>query len=456
MMLGPDQLASPATERLIGALARRYAEERCALVAQRTRIGCFLGMTTIPLCIAADYFLYRDDFFALLIARLSAIVFGAGGLVAIHTPLGRRFPDTVGLVVLFAFVATASAIPALLVGYAAPYYVGFIIAVFGMALLLPGPFTRRAVFGFGVLALYVVPSLLHGPIDNVVLFACNVSFIGVALAIAWISLAVGERLSRREFEARIALEAASSNEKQLAAALADQTARLESRNGEMDDLLFVASHDLRAPLINVQGFSRELQMALTQLRSHNGRSPEINAALADIDESLHFILAAATRMDGLISSLLNVSRIGTRTNPTEQVDLQALARRLTESFHTQLAEKRITLEIDPLPTVTGDAGRLAQLFSMLIDNAIKYMGASAERRIQVGVRGDNGDRAFFVHDTGPGIPKQHQEQVFRLFRRLANGECLGEGIGLSMARRIVEKHGGRIWVDSTPGAGTTL
>jgi signal transduction histidine kinase len=413
-------------------------------------------MTIIPLYAGADYVLYRDDFFALLVARLSAIIIGIGGLVAIRSSLGRRFPDAVGLTVLFAFLTAASAIPALLVGYAVSYYVGFIIAVFGMALLLPGAFARRATLGFGVLALYVVPSLLHGAIDNVVLFACNVSFIGAALAFAWVSMEAGERISRREFGARIALEETSSNEKQLVAALAEQTVRLESRNAEMDDLLYVASHDLRAPLINVQGFSRELQMALTQLRSHNGKSPENNAALADIDESLHFILAAVARMDGLITSLLNVSRIGTRTNPTEQVDLQALARRLTESFHTQLAEKRITLEIDPLPTVTGDAGRLEQLFSTLIDNAIKYMGASAERHIQVGARGDNGDRVFFVHDTGPGILKQHQEQIFRLFRRLATGECPGEGVGLSMARRIVEKHGGRIWVDSAPGAGTTL
>jgi signal transduction histidine kinase len=96
------------------------------------------------------------------------------------------------------------------------------------------------------------------------------------------------------------------------------------------------------------------------------------------------------------------------------------------------------------------------LFSSLIDNGIKYMGDNRERRIHVAVRAEASERRFFVRDTGPGMGKENQEQIFRLFRRLPNADCSGEGIGLTMARKIVEKHGGRMWVESTPGAGATF
>jgi signal transduction histidine kinase len=224
----------------------------------------------------------------------------------------------------------------------------------------------------------------------------------------------------------------------------------------MEDLLYVASHDLRAPLINVQGFSRELQVGLDAVRNGNGKSPETNAALTDLEESLQFILTAVARMDALITSLLNVSRIGTRTNPTEQVDLRRVAQKVAESFHYQLADKAITLEIEPLPAVTGDAVQLGRLLGNLIDNAIKYMGGTPDRRIRVGTCSVDGERRFFVRDNGMGIRKEDHEQIFRLFRRLANGNCSGEGIGLTIVRKIVEKHGGRVWVDSAPEAGTVF
>ena len=226
-------------------------------------------------------------------------------------------------------------------------------------------------------------------------------------------------------------------------------------NQEMEDVLYVASHDLRAPLINVQGFAREVRLGLSDLRAHTNGAPETNAIYTDTDESLGFIDSAIQRMDGLIQGLLNVSRIATRTNPTDEVSLQLVVEKIIETFRYQLDQSRIQITVGALPTVRGDRLRLTQVFSNLIDNAIKYMGDSASRTIEIGARHDNGTPTLFVKDSGPGIPAMSQDAVFRLFRRLANG-VPGEGLGLTMVRKIIEKHGGRIWIVSEPGQGTTF
>jgi len=205
----------------------------------------------------------------------------------------------------------------------------------------------------------------------------------------------------------------------------------------------------------VQGFAREVRMALSDLRVHTNGATEMNAIYADTDESLGFIDSAIQRMDGLIQGLLSVSRIATRTNPTDEVSLQQVVEKIVETFRYQLDQSRIQITVGALPTVRGDSLRLTQVFSNLIDNAIKYMGDSALRTIEIGIRRDTGMPTLFVKDSGPGIPAKSQEAVFRLFRRLANG-VPGEGLGLTMVRKIIEKHGGRIWIESEPGRGTTF
>jgi signal transduction histidine kinase len=209
-------------------------------------------------------------------------------------------------------------------------------------------------------------------------------------------------------------------------------------------------------LINVQGFAHEVRLGLADLRTHPNGAPQVGAIFSDTEESLGFIDTAVHRMDALIQGLLNVSRISTRTNPTDEVCLQKVVEKTVESFRYQLDQSHIHVTVGPLPTVRGDTLRLTQVFSNLIDNAIKYMGDSPTRAIEIGTRDGNGTPTVFVKDTGPGIPSQSQEAVFRLFRRLANGAVAGEGLGLTMVRKIVEKHGGRIWIESTPGQGSTF
>lgn len=445
-----------AADEIRGPLASKYEDERRLLTRRRSRTGCLLALGVLPSYAIMDYLLYPQTFPTLLGLRAFSVLLSAMILVLANGRIGQRFPYAVCHVLCLGLVSANAAAPVLLLGYAVPYYVAFIIVILAVALLLPLRPSQATAVIVSLLGLYITAALLHGDIYNWSGFACNVFFIGATIGIALVSMGAGEQLRRREFESRVALREAYDNKSHLAAALAEKSTKLESLNQEIEDLLYVASHDLRAPLINVQGFSRELQLSLGAARNGNGRSPEANAAFADTEESLQFILTAVARMDMLITSLLNVSRIGTRTNPTEQVDLQKLTRKVADSFHYQLAEKGIELEFESLPVVIGDSVQLGRLLGNLLDNAIKYMGNSADRRIRIGARTADGECRFFVQDTGPGIRKQDHAQVFRLFRRLANGNCPGEGIGLTIVRKIVEKHGGRIWVDSTPGAGSTF
>jgi signal transduction histidine kinase len=449
-------LRFPIVYDLVGELAAKYEEERRWLTRRRIPTACVIAATIVLFYALADDFLYPEHVVTLVSLRFASVMLCFAVMVLARGPFGKRFPYALGHALGIGLALTSSGIPVWLLGYSVLYYVGFILVFLGMALLLPGEPAHVIGLALSMLGLYVAASLLHGPIANWPAFACHASFIGTTVGIVVIGMRLGEKLRRQEFGGRLALQEAYESKSQLTTALVDKTAKLESLKREMEDLLYVTSHDLRAPLINVQGFSRELHLGLEQVRSHNGKSPETNAALAEIDESLQFILTGVTRMDSLITSLLTVSRIATRTNPTEAVDLCSLTQKIAESLHQQLVEKGVTLEIDPLPMVRGDSVRLGQLFGNLLDNAVKYMGNSREHRIRVGMRVVEDEERFFVRDTGPGIPQEEHEHVFRLFRRLANGDCPGEGIGLTMARKIVEKHGGRIWVESTPGAGTTF
>jgi len=308
-----------------------------------------------------------------------------------------------------------------------------------------------------LLAIYVGCALAHGAITGWGEFWTNVSFILTASVVGLVSTRAAAALHRREFRTRTALEDAVRQKTELASALEEKRAQLQLTNQEMEDLLYVASHDLRAPLINVQGFSRELLLAFEGLRRELPATPEARALVTDVNESIQFILTAVARMDGLIGTLLNLSRVATRTNPTEVVPLGAMVDEIIDSFRYQIDQKQITIAINDLPAVIGDPVRLNQAVSNLVDNAIKYMGDRPVRRIEIGARSENGTCTCYVRDSGAGIPKAKHETVFRLFHRLATGGGVpGEGIGLTMVRKIIEKHGGRVWVEAAPDEGSTF
>ncbi|HVO24243.1 MAG TPA: ATP-binding protein [Candidatus Margulisiibacteriota bacterium] len=240
--------------------------------------------------------------------------------------------------------------------------------------------------------------------------------------------------------------------------LEERSAQLEATNRELSDFLYIASHDLRAPLINLAGFSRALQDSIGTLDagSNGDRLPHWEALREEIGESLDFILRSVSKMDVLVNALLELSRIETRPQVTQPIDTAKLVAEILDAFHYQIAGKKISVATSHLPVISGDPVRINQVFSNLIDNAIKYMAPHPAARIVVGCEESGDEHCFFVRDNGPGIRREDCDKIFRLFMRLGGNGVAGDGIGLAAVRKIVEKHGGKVWVDSELGKGSTF
>jgi signal transduction histidine kinase len=244
-----------------------------------------------------------------------------------------------------------------------------------------------------------------------------------------------------------------------------RTEQLQAKNAELNDFLYVVSHDLRAPLINLEGFSRTLQEDLAGLGEViTGRDPTVTltpqaawaAAQETLDESLDFIVRSVAKMDFLVRGLLELSRIDNRPHVADRVDVERIVDDVFASMQFNIAARGIAVRVDPLPAVTGDALRISQVFGNLIDNAIKYTKPEGEAHIRVGCETRDGDLHFFVRDTGIGIRAEDQVKIFRLFTRIGSAGVAGDGMGLTAVKKILEKHGGKIWVESAPGRGSTF
>jgi signal transduction histidine kinase len=251
--------------------------------------------------------------------------------------------------------------------------------------------------------------------------------------------------------------------------LRQRSEQLETKNAELSDFLFVASHDLRSPLINLDGFSRALQESLGRFQEvleeatarGNGSTAGILAASwpplrEEMEESLGFILRSTEKMDFLVRALLDLSRIDARPPEKQEIDLPRMVDDILATLRFQIYEKGIRVATAELPHVYGDPLRINQVFSNLIDNAIKYMPPKQGARIEIGCEAANGHYRFFVRDNGPGIRREDHEKIFRLFTRIGPNGAAGEGVGLTAVRKIIDKHGGKIWVESELGKGTTF
>lgn len=220
---------------------------------------------------------------------------------------------------------------------------------------------------------------------------------------------------------------------------------LEAKNTELEQFTYTVSHDLKSPLFTIKGFLGLLEQDVIR-----GDAERVKTEIEQIN-------TAADKMQRLLDELLELSRIGRRTNPPEEMALADLAREAVELVAGQIAERGVEVEIDPaLPVVVGDRVRLLQMVQNLVDNAVKFMGDQPQPCIEIGTRQDGDERICYVRDNGIGVEPRHHQKVFGLFERL-NPRVEGTGIGLALARRIVEVHGGRIWVESEgKGHGATF
>lgn len=243
-------------------------------------------------------------------------------------------------------------------------------------------------------------------------------------------------------------------------------AAIDAKNKELEQLVYVASHDLRSPLVNVDGYSRELETSLKGLvalldGSVNGTvEGELVAALRaefpDMEQSIGRIRISASQMDKLLKGLLHLSRQGRAALQIENVDMNACLTRVVSSFAYTLDELKAELHLEKLPPCRGDAVQLTQVFSNLLGNAIKYRDPS--RRLRIAIIGSLvADRAVYrVEDNGIGIAANHLEHVFELFHRLDPDKTEGEGIGLTIARQALSRMYGEIRAESEVGAGSAF
>jgi len=221
-------------------------------------------------------------------------------------------------------------------------------------------------------------------------------------------------------------------------------AEIAAKNQELESFVYTISHDLRAPLVSLDGFSsllkRESQNQLGEQGQHY----------------LERIRANVAHMNTLVTELLELSRIGRVVGPEEEIDVGVLLREIEEGLVLKLEQERVEFIVQqPLPAVRGDRGRIRQVFANLIENAVKFRSLERRLRIEVGCEEERGFYRFHVGDNGIGISPQYQEQIFEPFRQLDSG-IEGVGMGLTLVKRIVEHHGGRVWVESEAGKGSTF
>ena len=235
-----------------------------------------------------------------------------------------------------------------------------------------------------------------------------------------------------------------SDRKRAEEQLRQAAAELESSNAELEQFAYVASHDLQEPLRMVASYTQLLA------RRYQGKLD------ADADEFIGFAVDGATRMQALINDLLAYSRVGTRGRAFEPTNAADIVDRVISDLDVATKEAGATITRGPLPVVTGDGVQLGQLFQNLISNAIKFRG---ERSPEVRIDAERDGLAwrFSVQDNGIGIEPEYAGRIFVIFQRLhTRAQYPGTGIGLAICKKIVERHGGRIWVESRPGEGTTF
>jgi signal transduction histidine kinase len=305
-----------------------------------------------------------------------------------------------------------------------------------------------------------------------VTFMATVSVSGLLLGAETAERRVAEaslQSAHRELEGRVAertAELAAANHQLIAAneALSQRTAQLASKNEEVEAFVYIVSHDLRAPLVNLQGFAKELELGcgeLEQLLAGAELNPSVAASIRQVlDDSIHgslrYIGASADKFERLIGALLMLSRTGQQSYRMEPVNVRAVVETTLDSLQQSVETAAAVVEVGPLPRATGDITAIGQIFSNLLGNALKYLQPGRAGHIEVGGDRLDGMVQYWVRDNGAGIPQSAQRRLFQVFQRFHPELAAGEGIGLAAVKRIVERHGGRIRAESEPGVGTTF
>ncbi|WP_332638571.1 sensor histidine kinase [Brevundimonas sp.] len=284
------------------------------------------------------------------------------------------------------------------------------------------------------------------------------------LALAGVSGWLIRRYVQEIQQARDALDAMNAGLEQK---VRDRTFELTRANDEIQRFAYIVSHDLRAPLVNVMGFTSELETAGKvidrQMTAVETRAPKLieqdalTAVREDLPEAVGFIRASTEKMDRLINAILKLSREGRRNLMPETLDMTAMARGVADSVRHQTDASDAEIVIEPLPAITSDRLSMEQILGNLVDNAVKYLDPARPGRILISGR-ETGDGwvVYSIADNGRGISGRDHERIFELFRRSGRQDRAGEGLGLAFVRNSVRRLGGDVTVESELGKGSTF
>jgi signal transduction histidine kinase len=284
--------------------------------------------------------------------------------------------------------------------------------------------------------------------------------VGIAVIIGVGLRAYLAALAEARAQANAAYEALQINNERLDETVRIRTADLTLANEEIQRFAYIVSHDLRAPLVNIMGFTSELEQAtqtLTALaRTADWPAAALEAANEEIPEALRFIKTSTSKMDRLINAILKLSREGRRTLANEPLDMAALLEEMVGTMRHQAKTKDVDVLIGDMPKLWADRVAVEQIFGNVIDNALKYLKPDRPGRIEVSAMQEGEKVRFEIADNGRGIAARDFERVFELFRRAGDQTVPGEGIGLAHVRALVRRLGGSIDCTSTLDVGTTF
>nr|WP_315052282.1 CHASE3 domain-containing protein [uncultured Brevundimonas sp.] len=284
----------------------------------------------------------------------------------------------------------------------------------------------------------------------------------LVLVMAAISAWLVRRYVLEMQSAREALDAANAS---LEDKVRERTGELTRANEEIQRFAYIVSHDLRAPLVNVMGYTSELEQAgrtidkaIARAEAEREVDPEVvQAVREDVPEAIGFIRASTTKMDRLINAILKLSREGRRNLAIETLDMTAMAQGIADSVRHQTETADAEIVVRDLPMIDSDRLSMEQIFGNLIDNAVKYLEASRPGRIEIsGEDVPGGWIVYRIADNGRGVAPRDHERIFELFRRAGRQDRAGEGLGLAFVRNSVRRLGGQIDLESELGKGSTF
>jgi signal transduction histidine kinase len=298
---------------------------------------------------------------------------------------------------------------------------------------------------------------------------------GLVIALAGISIFLVRRSARARDEAEALLRDHNIN---LETTVDERTADLREANNEIQRFAYIVSHDLRSPLVNIMGFTSELEQLradiFRRIASLSGAADTVSPLPAvngdaepaldgedrqlsqDFSEALSFIKSSIAKMDRLISAILNLTREGRREFEPVPIDTRELIEGIVATVAHQAAEAEAQIRVEPLPNMISDRLALEQIFSNLIDNAVKYLKPGVAGDIAIRGRTKLGFAIFEIADNGRGIDSRDHQRIFDLFRRAGTQDKPGQGIGLAHVRALVRRLGGTMSVQSEPNSGSTF